>query len=253
MGTSLPLRQAVGIWLTAQMARYIPGPAWDVAGRAALCARAGLDVTRVSVGLVMELATAVMAYAALVLAALPFWPLPPGGERLRLLPLLVPLGLLALYPPLLSRGANAVLRLLRRSPVHLAGRYGDVLSLWCLEVLLRIGEGVAFALFLRSLLSFPLSRVPMLVGAHSAAWLVGFFAIFAPSGLGVREGVLAYALTPLMPLSVAAAAAVGYRLCVSGRDLLAFGLARLLSRPQEPVRADPAPQGAAPLPAQARD
>jgi len=245
MGTHLPLHQAISIWLTAQMARYIPGPAWDVAGRAALCGRAGLDVSRVSVGLVVELATAIMAYATLVLVALPFWPLHTGDwgwltPPLRLLPLLVPFGLLALYPPLLGRGVNLALRLLRRPAVTLDLSFRTILWLWFFELLLRVGEGLGFALFVRATLTIRPIGLPMLIGAHSAAWLVGFLAIFAPSGIGVREGVLAYTLTPLVPLSVGAAVAVGYRLCVSLRDLLAFALARAISRPADGAASVPA-------------
>ena len=49
----------------------------------------------------------------------------------------------------------------------------------------------------------PLTAIPALVGIFAIAWVVGFLSFITPSGLGVREGVLGYLLSSLMPLPVA--------------------------------------------------
>jgi glycosyltransferase 2 family protein len=49
------------------------------------------------------------------------------------------------------------------------------------------------------------------VGANAAGWLVGFFAIGVPGGIGVREAGAALLLSPIMPWQEAALAAALWR------------------------------------------
>jgi uncharacterized membrane protein YbhN (UPF0104 family) len=49
-------------------------------------------------------------------------------------------------------------------------------------------------------------------GVNAAGWLVGFFAFFAPAGLGVREGGMAAMLAPLMPVDAAIVGVLLWRL-----------------------------------------
>jgi len=52
---------------------------------------------------------------------------------------------------------------------------------------------------------FWLAPVPFLYafGIYCIAWVVGFLVPFAPAGLGVREGILVFAMTPFMPIETA--------------------------------------------------
>lgn len=67
-------------------------------------------------------------------------------------------------------------------------------------------------------------------GAFAAAYLTGYAALFAPAGLVVREGALAYILVALGDVSVAAAAGIAIlaRLLATASELVAAGLAWLL-------------------------
>ena len=60
----------------------------------------------------------------------------------------------------------------------------------------------------------------------AAAVAIGFLALFAPGGLGVREGVIALFLAsvPGFPAPLPAAVAVGYRIIMTIAELIAFGL-----------------------------
>ncbi len=60
----------------------------------------------------------------------------------------------------------------------------------------------------------PIEQAPALAGVFTAAWLVGYLAVFVPQGLIVREGIIIGFLTGALglPVPVAAASAVLSRL-----------------------------------------
>jgi uncharacterized membrane protein YbhN (UPF0104 family) len=81
--------------------------------------------------------------------------------------------------------------------------------------------GVGFYLFVDSI--FPVSphQILFLTGALAFSSILGLIAIFAPSGLGVREGTLVYLLSYIMPGSVAVVISVLTRIWMT---LIEIGL-----------------------------
>jgi glycosyltransferase 2 family protein len=59
----------------------------------------------------------------------------------------------------------------------------------------------------------------LLVGAYAFAWLVGFLAVLAPGGLGVREATLVVLIAPQLGLGTATLVAVALRLANLAGDL----------------------------------
>ena len=67
---------------------------------------------------------------------------------------------------------------------------------------------IYFALFDASVTP---ERIAALILANTIGFVAGFFALFAPGGLGVREAVTTAVLTPFLPLPEALLAAVAFR------------------------------------------
>jgi hypothetical protein len=107
--------------------------------------------------------------------------------------------------------------------------------------------GMAFVLIVWSLSDIGWGDVPLLVGGYSLAAVVGIVAFFAPAGLGVREGVVAGFLTPVVGGPVAASLAILVRLAVVLTDVVFLALieggsalSRLAARnPRPAARDDP--------------
>lgn len=227
LGEQMPRAQAVRVWLLTQIARYLPGGTWDALARMAVGSRGGVRLLQGGVSVVLEMVTQTMAAIVVFSLSLLAW---PGGAALRqfgVLAALVPLGLVALYPPVLERAVRAVLRLAGRPPERLGLRYSQVLTLFGLHLVARVLVGVAFFAFARALYPFSWDALPALVGTFAGAWVVGFLAFFVPLGLGVREGVMTALLATLCPLPVASAIAVGFRVWLALRDVVAAGGAAL--------------------------
>jgi uncharacterized membrane protein YbhN (UPF0104 family) len=79
----------------------------------------------------------------------------------------------------------------------------------------------------------------LLLGANSIAMIIGFFALFAPGGIGVRDGVLVLVLAMQLPVAEAVALAVFMRAWLTLFDLL-MGLALVLLFRNTPAEADAA-------------
>jgi len=75
--------------------------------------------------------------------------------------------------------------------------------------------------------------------AFAAAYVGGYLALFAPAGLGVREGLLAAFLAPVLPPEAALAVAVAARLWATGVEVVPA--AALASRVLGPGRNEPLP------------
>ena len=89
----------------------------------------------------------------------------------------------------------------------------------------------AAAMFTVYLHAFPQLTLPSVIdvaGSFMVAWVVGFFAVFAPQGAGVFEATVAGLLTDgaLTPVLVVVA---GYRALLLVRDLVAVGVAAVAS------------------------
>jgi uncharacterized membrane protein YbhN (UPF0104 family) len=80
-----------------------------------------------------------------------------------------------------------------------------------LFVVLCVLNGGAFLAVLRAVTDAPPDPLAT-VGINAAGWLLGFFAFFAPAGLGVREGGMAAMLAPFMPVDAAFVGVVLWRL-----------------------------------------
>ncbi len=63
----------------------------------------------------------------------------------------------------------------------------------------------------------------------ATALLIGFVALFAPGGIGIRESVLIYLLSTIMAVESALFVAVIYRIWLTLWDILAGAIAFLLA------------------------
>lgn len=68
----------------------------------------------------------------------------------------------------------------------------------------------------------------LLLGANALGMIAGFFAVFAPAGLGVREGVMAAVLVQMMPLADAGLLVVMLRVWLTVADVVCGGTSLLL-------------------------
>ena len=195
---------SVRIWMSANLGRYLPGKVWQMAGLAVLSRRVGLPATVAATsGVVGQL----FALAAAGLIGVPVLVTSEGdagragGVLLLALAILI---ILASIPAVIRGGLAVLFRMARIPPEHLP-RPGPFFGpRWLLLYLANWAiYGTAFVVFM---LGLGLDGTPIhLAAAFAAAYLLGYAAVFAPAGLGVREGFLIAFLTPHVGVAAAGA------------------------------------------------
>ena len=228
--------EGLTIFALAQLAKYIPGNVAHHAGRIALAHSKGFNLSRVIYSMILEAGWLISAAAILAAIWLLFieqsWSLSVRG-----LPTVYQLTFsmaLALTFPLsigwiLSRWRPGPLKkILAEAPVTLPS---PVAVLGCLLVYLLCFflMGAASEVLARAFLGATESRMFLLTGAFSVAWVAGFITPGAPAGLGVREVILLEILGPIYGDGVAAGLAFSLRAITTLADGLIF-LAALVTK-----------------------
>jgi uncharacterized membrane protein YbhN (UPF0104 family) len=224
---ALSLPRAFTAYFYSLLGKYLPGKVWMLAGRFYFYRREGKDAAILSVAVVVEGFYHVAGQAALVLALAPLAGVElPRAARLTA-PVVLVLGLVALHPRLLEAVLNLALRLVRRAPVRVTLTYGDLLGLLVLYMVQYAVLGLAFFFLADALHPLPLARAPDLVIVAATGGLVSMLALFAPAGLGVREGVFYLALRGIVPDGVAVVLALLTRVWTTAAEVVLVGIALL--------------------------
>jgi len=220
-GIRIPYRVALQAEMLSMLAKYVPGGVWTPAARVLALRRFGVRETPVVLAsILLEAGFSAVAGLGVFLVGLAII----GGGDAPLLPLGV-FGVvvaLLLYPPVFAAVARRLLRpfgvaevtpLPERTALELVGFYALT---WPLG-------GAALFFLLRAVGGDPsLSSIPFLGGVSAVGAIVAVLAIFAPSGLGVREASM-YGL-----LLAAAGEAVALGATVLNRLVITFVEAALL-------------------------
>jgi len=206
LGIALSPSETLKSWFYSQLGKYLPGKIWLLVGRFYFYESKGKSKKNISVALYLEMVTMIAAAGLIFLAALfvyreiwlfSFW---RPSYWLMLLSLL---GLLFLHPRFLQNISNWILRRFKKEPLSLSISYLDILWILFICVVSWIVGGVGFYLFVDSFYPVTSQHILFLTAALAASSMLGLVAIFAPSGLGVREGALVYLLSFVMATPIA--------------------------------------------------
>jgi uncharacterized membrane protein YbhN (UPF0104 family) len=248
-----PLATGARIWFLSNLARYVPGNLWSYVGAVELARREG--VARRTTLAVMAL-TQLLSVGVAMAVGLPVL----LAERARLgRPALLGAAVVAAAAVAAVVFRRQLLELARRrvpglEPGGLAPSPGTVALLVVGYAAYWSVTGLAFAALVASLYPLAAADVPLVVAAYAAAYAAGFLSLLTPAGLGVREGVLVIAMTPVLPAGPALVVALLSRVWMMLTELAGTGIAHLIARRrvEAPDRAE-APGGRAETPGGRRE
>ena len=196
-GPEVGIWAALRVFFTANLGRYLPGKVWQLAGLAYLARKEGVSAGTATAAALLgqgfSLAGATLVGLGVLLKG--GWGWDPGGRWTAglLLALLLVMTFPAILRPLvrtlIQRAKGAVPGDLWPDPAFGVRWLGLYAVSWILQ-------GGAF--WILSLgLGLPIE--PLLgLSVFPAAYLLGYVALFAPAGVGVREGFLIFFLNPIL-------------------------------------------------------
>jgi len=232
VGTQLHGAHAAQVYLTGQLARYLPGSVWAFALQAHLGRRHEVPRNRSLVALLLAVMVTFVTGMCFAMAALPALRVKWGA--LAWLLLLAPLGLVILVPRLLTFVTNRMLAIIRRPQLsaRIPGAVVAQAAGW--SVIAWLLSGAQLWILVHAVHPVAAGSYFGITGAFAVAVCAGFFAFVLPSGVGVREVVVVAGLSAVLATGPALAVALISRLLCTAADVLtAFGsvlVSRLIER-----------------------
>lgn len=218
LGVSITRPLSVRIYGLSQLAKYVPGNIFHLAGRQALGMAQGLPAAPLARSMVWELGLLALAGAQFGWVILPLLaPALPGSAS-----------------AMLWLGSGLLIVALLRG---WAGRDVAWSFIWQLLFLL-VSAAIFMALLAMTTGGGELSAAQWLTigGAYIAAWLVGLVTPGAPAGVGVREMILLILLQGMVSESDLLMAVLLGRLTTVVGDVLFFIAAYAIARPWPATR-----------------
>jgi uncharacterized membrane protein YbhN (UPF0104 family) len=219
-GPSIPSWDAVRLFMIANLGRYLPGKLWQIWGLAHLAKGRGVPGLTATAAAVLGQGVALVAAATVGMGA--FLAGPEQYRRWGLIGavLVGALFVLVSIPSVFARIAWLWCRLAKTEARPEIGSLHGIRWLG-LYVLNWVMYAVAFWVLVRSL-GLDGGLLPV-ASAFAAAYVLGYAMIFAPAGLGPREGFLILFLTPHIGAAPSGVIAVVARLWTTIVELAPAG------------------------------
>jgi uncharacterized membrane protein YbhN (UPF0104 family) len=237
LGIGLTYPAALRAEMLSMLAKYVPGGVWTPAARVVAVRRAGVDDTgRVLASIALEAGLSAVAGVAVFVGSLAF----VDDVDAPLVPL-VAFGLLLvvlLHPRVFVPAGSFLLRPLGTGRLP-ALTYRRTLALVAFYAANWVMGGVALFFLLRAIGDPDPTTISYLGGVGAVGAIVAVLVVFAPSGLGVREGAMYALLLAVVPAGVALGGVVLNRLAITLVEALIFLVVSTAGRGPSPLLREP--------------
>ena len=226
MDGRLSFRNAFRMWWFSNLTRYIPGNIWQPAALAVLGEREGVPKSKTITSQALFILLTLSLAGVLSITLLPL----ADETKVGLMIVCAAAVLFFAAPPMFRLVLRGIARVLRYAPTQ------STPTLWrgwlplIVAGLMWLAYGLSFYFFVRAVgvageLAWT-NAVPLYAGAY----LIGYLSFLTPSGLGIREGAMAFFLSAYLPGSVAVAVALLARLMAIAGEMICVGLAWLSTK-----------------------
>ncbi|MFB0527945.1 MAG: lysylphosphatidylglycerol synthase domain-containing protein [bacterium] len=224
IGVSLSFFKGLKIIFYSQLGKYLPGKIWTWAGRIYFCQQLGIPASKTFLSIVLELALTTISGILIFLVAFSISP----GFKINIHPLfLIIVGIISftiIHPRILTRIINFFLYLIKKEPIKIDLNFSQICFIMGCYLIVWFCFGIAFYFLINSVTFIAPSKIPIITGSFAISNTIGVMALFAPAGLGVREGVLSLLLSNFFPLSLAILLSFLCRIWISVGELIIVGI-----------------------------
>jgi uncharacterized membrane protein YbhN (UPF0104 family) len=206
LGSRLSVSDAWRVMFIGQLGKYVPGSIWPVLAQSELGADHGVPRSRSALSVLLSYAVGTCSGAVVAMVTLPFATASSVAQYFWII-FLVPVAIVLLSPPVLNRLLRFVLRVSRQPALERSVSFKGLGRSTAWAAIGWACNGFMIYVLMRQLAGHQQGTLLVSVGAYALSWVVGFVAVFAPAGAGVREAVMVAVLstrtTPATALTVA--------------------------------------------------
>ncbi len=223
-----PLNAAFA-YLYSILGKYIPGKVFMLLARIPPYEKEGVPPRKVTVCFFLENMCTLLGAAFLFLISLLFFPNDLLQNYQWAVLIFVAAFIVCIHPRILNFFLRLVEKVLKKD-VQISMSYREMLSVVGLFVVNWAVLGVGFYMLTCSIYPLPASQMLYVSGVFGLSVIIGILAIFAPSGIGVREGIIVLGLSIVMPNEYAVIISVVSRLWMTVSELSVVAVAWVADR-----------------------
>jgi hypothetical protein len=228
---SIDFQTSIKYRLYSEFGKYVPGKVFGYAMILYGYSKANQPKTLVAFCMFYELLASVLAASLIFLLSVFFTEVPVFDKYRIVAVIFLVLFFIVIHPKILNYFLCVILKIAKREPLELTVSYMQILKIIFLYVMNFMVFGIAFIIFINSIYPVLFSNYLFITGTTAGAGLIGLFAIFVPAGLGVREGVMVFTLSMIIPPAFAGIIALTSRIWMTLAELflfmLVFGISKL--------------------------
>lgn len=222
--------QAVTAYLYSILGKYIPGKVFMLLARVPAYEEKGVPIRKVTICFLLENVCTLLGAAFLFLISLLFFPNELLADYKWAAIILVILFFICINPKIINFFLGIVEKITKKDGLVIPITYPQMLKVVLLFICNWIIVGIGFYMLTCSIYPIPASEMLYVAGIFGLSCIIGILAIFAPSGLGVREGILVLGLTLVMPEEYAVIISIVSRLWMTVSELALIGIAFIVNQ-----------------------
>lgn len=227
LGSSISFTQSFWMIATTQIAKYVPGRVWYMVGRVYIGKKEKMSGESLAVSMILETclllisSSIIFLFSTIVVGKYSF-------INLSICIILLIVAIVILNPQILSRVINFFLKIFKKPRIKLTVSYLQILKLSIYFFGLWFAQIIGFYFLINAVYPISISKIFTLSAAYTLSWISGFIILFAPGGLGVREGMMTLLLSPILPTPLAIAISFIARVWITIFEIVIFFVGLLI-------------------------
>lgn len=208
----------------SEIGKYIPGKLWGYGYLINHYKKEGISIKNIAVCSLYEIILIVLSTCLIFIISFLF----TNNELIYSYKvfaiILLVVFFIVIHPRIMQYFLNIALKIVKKEPVEIKLDYFNILKLILFYTCNWFIFGFAFYMMINSFYQLSLHHFFYLTGSFALASLAGFFAIFAPAGIGVREGILLILLQIIISSEVAIFISFLSRVWITLSEAILIGL-----------------------------
>jgi len=222
LGEKINTLSALKVWFISNLGRYFPGKVLQFAGIVYFSNKEGVSkgkafqsvlysqITSNGLGLLMGLALLLIKSGSENF---------PNAYHLSLI-LIISFVAVIWFPAVFMRSSNFVLEKFKKEKIESTIAPKNYFIYIILQTANWLIMSLAFVLVIKSYTHLSLSDNPQVLLILPISWTLGLIAVFAPGGIGVREGSMSFWLSSFIPLEFALVLPWIYRILITISEII---------------------------------
>lgn len=229
-GCGIGYFRAITAYLYSILGKYIPGKVFMLLARIPAYEEEGASIGKVTICFFLENICTLLGAAFLFLVSLLFFPNDLLTDYKWAAVVLVIAFFVCINPKIINFFLRIMEKLIRKKDLVIPITYAQMIKVVALFIGNWLIVGIGFYMLTLSIYPVPISEMLYTAGIFGLSCIIGILAIFAPSGLGVREGILVLGLGLIMPQEYAVIISLISRLWMTVSELVLIGIAFVVNQ-----------------------